>query len=82
MKIRYRDHEIEAKRERSMGGVFFCYYNVIREIDQYVCVEDFGGDTVKYMIKWLKKLIDLQLARPDGANWDEWEDHWDDVLFG
>lgn len=77
MIISYRGHEIRAERQRSLGGDIFCYFSIVRESDQYICEESFSGDTVRYMVKYLKRLVDLQLARDGGPAWGEWDERWD-----
>lgn len=71
MKTIYRGHEIEAKRERSMGGDRLLYFTVYRQADGLECVCDFttGSDTPADMIGYLKKRVDDELASPDP--WDE-----------
>jgi hypothetical protein len=67
MKTIYKGHEIDVRRERSMGGDELLYYSVFRLSDGYECVSSFttGGDTVKEYIGYMKERIDAELADPD-----------------
>lgn len=71
MKVIYRGHEIEAKRERSMGGDRLLYFSVFRESDGLECVSGFttGDDAVADFIGYLKNRVDAELAT--SAPWEE-----------
>lgn len=67
MRQNYRGHEIDVRRERSLGGDVLLYYTIVRVSDQYVPVESFttGSDTVRDYVRYMKKRIDAELASDD-----------------
>lgn len=67
MKRTYRGHEIDVRRERSLGGDVLLYYSVFREGDGYECTSGFttGSDTVRDYVGYMKKWIEAELARDD-----------------
>jgi len=67
MKVRYKGHEIEVKREKCNGGWSMLYYTVYRESDGYECVCDFedSAEKVTDMIKYMKQRVDEELASDD-----------------
>jgi hypothetical protein len=81
MKVSYRGHEIEAKRERSMTGDVLLFYSVFRESDGYECASGFSytSDTAQVFIDHLKARVDAELACDDP--WDERGRH-EDLTMG
>lgn len=71
MKITYRGYEIEAHREKCMGGWPLLYYSVFRESDGFEAISNFedSAEKVRDKIKQLKGVVDEELARRDP--WDE-----------
>lgn len=67
----YRGHEIDVRRERSLGGDVLLYYSVFRESDGYECASGFttGDDTVSDYVRYMRERIDAELA--DGDPWGE-----------
>lgn len=74
MKTTYRGHEINATRERSMGGDDLLYYSIFRISDGFECASGFSYDEspVPTYIKYMKERIDAELAEDDP--WGENED--------
>lgn len=67
MKVIYREHEVEVKREASNAGYELLYCSIFRLSDGYECmssIED-SGETVREMIGHLKERIDAELAESD-----------------
>ena len=73
MKIKYKGYEVEAKREKSLGGGVLLYFNIFRKSDGYECLSSFedSTETVRYKIKELKECIDHEHAEDDP--WGELE---------
>ena len=71
MKISYRGHEIEVKREQCMGGWPLLYYSIFREREGYECLSGFTEDTspVRTYIGYMKERVDAELA--DQEPWGE-----------
>ena len=71
MKVTYRGHEIEAKREKCLAGYRLLYFSVFRVSDGYECVSSYttGDDTPAEMVGYLKSRVDAELASP--TPWDE-----------
>ncbi len=71
MKVTYKGYQIEAKREKCLGGWTLLYYSVFRVSDLYECLSDFsyGEDTVRDWIKMLKERVDAELL--EGDPWGE-----------
>lgn len=67
MIVHYRDHTIDVRRERCLGGWDRLYFSVYRDADGYCCVEDGtdGEDTIPYFVKLMKAHIDDALASDD-----------------
>ena len=63
----YRGHEIDVRRERSLGGDMLLYMTIIRESDGYICEDTFssGADTVRDMMRYMRERVDAELAEPD-----------------
>ena len=74
MKVVYRGHEIEAKREKCLAGYSLLYFSVFRESDGYECTSGYttGSDTAREMVGYLKERVDAELASDDP--WGE-EEH-------
>lgn len=73
MKTTYKDHEIEVKRETSIGGYETLYWSIIRKSDGYECDSGFedSAETVNNVIANLKARVDAERSREDP--WDEKE---------
>lgn len=71
MKVSYRGHEIEAKREKCLAGYKLLYFTIYRESDGYECVCSYteGDDTPADMIEYLKRRVDAELKTADP--WEE-----------
>lgn len=71
MKINYRGFEIEAKREKALGGWALLYYTVMRINDGWYMQDSFttGEDKIKDFIGYLKKNVDDYYENPE-----DWED--------
>lgn len=67
MKGVHRGHEIEVRRERSLGGPPMLYYSVFRLADGYECTSGCTEDTspVRTYVGYLKERINAELADPD-----------------
>lgn len=67
MKVTYRGHSIEAKREKCMGGWDLLYYSIFRESDGYECASGFTYDEspVRTFIEHMKERVDAELAEDD-----------------
>lgn len=75
MKVSYKGYELEAYRERSLGGDKLLYWSIFRESDWYECDSGFstGRDSVRIWIKLLKERVDKELASNN-----PWNEHKDD----
>ena len=64
MKVEYKGHEIEVKRERCMAGWMLLYYSIFRLGDGYEVTSGFTEDqsSVKEYVGYMKKKIDDELA--------------------
>jgi len=64
MKVVYRGHEIEVKRERCLGGWSELYTTVFRLSDGLECVCDCedSGERVVDQVRYMKERIDDELA--------------------
>jgi len=71
MKVSYKGHEIEAKRDKCLGGWSQLYYTIYRKSDGYECVCDFedSEEKIRDMIDMLKSRVDDELKSDDP--WDE-----------
>ena len=67
MKQIYRGHEIDVRRERSLGGDVLLYFSVFRVSDGYECESNFttGGETVRQYVRYMRERIDAELAADD-----------------
>lgn len=70
----YRGHEIDVRRERSLGGDLLLYISIIRASDGYCCEETFstGEDKISDMMRYMCERVDAELASDDP--WLESED--------
>ena len=70
MKKIYRGHEIEAKREKSMGGDVLLYYSVFRNSDGLEVTSGFtyGTDRIVDFMKHLRARVDEEIAHPEVVN--------------
>jgi hypothetical protein len=66
MKINYRGFEIDAHRDRSMGGDMYLYYSVFRESDGWELTSGFttGSDRVQTFVGYLKERVDRFIVDP------------------
>ena len=79
MKVEYKGFEVDAHREKSMGGDTLLYYSVFRIGDGYEVTSGFsyGTDPVRTFVGFLKGTVDDFLEDPqayyrrDGAICDE-----------
>jgi len=73
MKVSYRGFEIDAYRERSLGGEVLLYWSIFRESDQYECDSGFTYDSspVKTYVGYLKQRVDAEMEELDP--WQELE---------
>jgi len=64
MKVVYRGHEIEVKREKCLGGWSELYTSVFRLSDGLECVCDVedSGEKVVDQVRYMKERIDEELA--------------------
>jgi hypothetical protein len=71
MRTIYKGHEIDVRRERSMGGWTQLYYGVFRVADGYECTSGFcdTSDSTLTFTRILKDRVDAELASADP--WDE-----------
>ena len=76
MKTFYRGHEIEVKRQRSMGGWPMLYYSIFRASDGYECTSGCTEDStpVREYLKYMKERVDNELAEADP--WGEQADKY------
>ena len=60
MRVVYRGFEIDAHRDRSMGGDIYLYYSIFRESDGWELTSGFtcGLDRVQTFIKYMKERVD------------------------
>lgn len=66
MKSEYRGFEIEAKREKSLGGWSNIYYTVMRSFDGWYLSDGYseGEDTIRDFIEYLKEDVDKYYENP------------------
>lgn len=71
MKVSYKGHEIEVKREKCLGGWSLLYSTIYRKSDGYecVCTHEDSAEKVRDMIDYLKQRVDEELESADP--WDE-----------
>ncbi len=67
MKVVYRGHEIDVRRERCMGGWPLLYYSIFRVSDGHECTSGFTEDTspVRAYVGYMKERVDAELAEDD-----------------
>jgi hypothetical protein len=67
MRMRYRGHDIEVKREKSMAGWSMIFYSIFRAADGYECTSGFSEttDTVRDYVDHMKARVDAELAEAD-----------------
>lgn len=67
MKIVYRGHEIDVRREKCMGGWPMLYYSIFRVSDGYECTSGFTEDAspVRTYVGYMKERVDAELAEAD-----------------
>lgn len=73
MKRVYRGYEIEAHRERCLGGWPLLYFSVFRVRDGLECVAGFedSSERVQTKMKQLREVVDRELAKPPRQRWKE-----------
>jgi hypothetical protein len=66
MKINYRGFELDARREKCMGGWDLLYYSIFRISDGYEVTSSFtyGSDKIRDFIKEMKVYVDDFIANP------------------
>jgi len=71
VKVVYRGHEIEVKRERCLGGWSELYTSVFRLSDglECVCACEDSAEKVVDQVRYMKERIDEELA--SNNPWDE-----------
>lgn len=67
MRVDYRGFEIEANREKSMGGWSNIYYTVMRKEDGWFLEDSFygGEDRIGSFVEDLKVLVDDYYENPE-----------------
>ena len=71
----YRGFELEAKRERTLGGWMSTYLSAVMIDDGWVMIDGIGGDDhLSEMMEIMKKQIDDFYENP--SNWED-EDCFD-----
>ncbi len=72
MKTKYRGHEIDVTREKSMGGWSTLYFSVFTS-EGRECLTNFEGsdETIADKIIQLKERIDEELSSSDPWGFDE-----------
>lgn len=66
MKTTYKGFQIEVKREKSLGGDYPLYFNIIRLSDNWILDDSFeySDEKVKDKLKDLKSTVDDYLENP------------------
>jgi hypothetical protein len=66
VKIDYRGFELNANRERSLGGDHLLYYFIIRKVDGWMLEDSFttGSETPAEYMLYLKAQVDDYYANP------------------
>ena len=66
MKTAYRGFELDARREKCMGGWDLLYYSIFRLSDGYEVTSSFtyGSDKIRDFMKELKGYVDDFIANP------------------
>jgi len=89
MKITYKGFDIEAKRERSMGGETLLYYFIFRQSDGFEVTSGFsyGTDKICDFISYLKDIADdfledpqAYLPKPTYEEPENYEDSYEDHI--
>jgi hypothetical protein len=79
MRDAHRGHDIDVRREPSLGGDVLLYYSIFRQSDGYECDSGFTYEdaTPREFLATLKERIDKELAEDDP--WEERATHerWD-----
>lgn len=67
MKIKYKDFQIEATRERALGGWDNIYYSIMRISDGWFLEDNFstGEDDLKDFVNDLKNVVDDYILHPE-----------------
>jgi hypothetical protein len=67
----YRGYEIEAHRERCLGGWPLLYFSIFRVRDGRECVAGFedSSERVVTKMKHLRERVDAELALPARQRW-------------
>jgi hypothetical protein len=71
MKVTYKLHEIEARREVCLGGYSLLYYSIM--LGDYECLSSFqdSAETTFSMIEHMKSMVDSEMA--EDQPWGEFE---------
>lgn len=66
MKQDYRGFELNAKREKSMGGDDFLFFFIMRKSDKWLLTDSFtsGDETPREYMKYLKAQVDEYYQKP------------------
>jgi hypothetical protein len=66
MKVQYKGFNIDAHREKSMGGETLLYYSIFRQSDGFEVTSGFsyGTDRIQTFIGYLKGTVDDFLEDP------------------
>ena len=66
MKVEYKGFEVDAHKEKSMGGDTLLYYSVFRKSDGYEVTSGFsyGTDPIRTFVKYLKDIANDFLEDP------------------
>lgn len=77
MRVKYRGYEIEAHRDRCLGGWSLLYYTVVRDVDGYeaVCGFEDSEEATREKLRQLKRRVDAELLEADP--WGEKEEFGD-----
>lgn len=67
MKAQHRGHTIEVRRERCVGGWPMLYTTIIRDADQYICLDlaEDSGEAVRDQVRSMMERVDAELDSDD-----------------
>lgn len=70
MKVEYRGHIIDVRREKCLAGYGMLYYSIYRKHDGYCVVEscEDSAEKVRDMIGYMKERLDAEIE--DGETYD------------
>ena len=81
MKVTYRNHIIEAKRDRCMAGYSLLYYSIMFNDYECVCNFEDSAEKTRTMIQHLKGMVDSELEEEYPWGMFEKSDSGDLVLM-